>query len=117
MNDESKTKEAKSKIRKEKTTVEKMIRLYCEKKHNSSENLLCTECQSLLQYSNQRLDNCQFGEDKPTCRKCPVHCFRPSMRDEIRNVMRFSGPRIVFHAPADWIRHKIHDRGDVNSEK
>lgn len=117
MNDESKTSKAGSKIGKEKATVEKLIRLYCEKKHKSSENPLCTECQSLLQYSNQRLENCQYGEEKPSCRKCPVHCYRPTMREEIRRVMRFSGPRLVFRAPAEWIRHKIHDREDVNSEK
>ncbi|MGY5880885.1 MAG: nitrous oxide-stimulated promoter family protein [Candidatus Thorarchaeota archaeon] len=117
MNDESKSVDVGPKIRKEKATVEKLIRLYCEKKHNSSEDLLCAECQSLLEYSNQRLDTCQFGEDKSSCRKCPVHCYRPTMRSEIRNVMRFSGPRIVFRAPAIWIRHKIHDREDVNSEK
>jgi len=117
LNDEFKTAEVGSKIKKEKATLEKMILIYCEKKHTSSENLLCTECHSLLQYSNQRLENCQYGEDKPTCRKCPVHCYRPTMRNEIRSVMRFSGPRIVFRAPVEWIRHKIHDRDDVNSEK
>jgi len=105
------------KIRKEQATVERLINLYCEKKHSSSNTQLCTECQSLLQYSHQRLEQCQFGEEKPTCRKCPVHCYRPTMRDEIRGVMRFSGPRLIFRAPAEWIRHKIHDRNDVDKEK
>lgn len=117
LNDESESIIIGPKIRKEKATVEKMIHLYCEKKHNSSDNLLCTECQSLLQYSQQRLENCQFGEDKPTCRKCSVHCFRPTMRVEIRGVMRFSGPRLVFRAPVEWIKHRIHDRDNVNQEK
>ena len=104
-------------IAKEKATVEKMIHIYCEKKHDSSGVQLCTACQDLLQYSHQRLTNCQFGEEKPTCRKCPVHCYRPTMRDEIRNVMRFSGPRLIFRAPVEWIKHKIHDREDVENEE
>lgn len=39
------------------------------------------------------------------------------MRDEIRGVMRFSGPRLIFRAPAEWIRHKIHERDDVEQNK
>jgi len=100
------------KIKKEKETVEKMIRLFCEKKHDQCRGTLCTECQSLLEYSHKRLENCQYQEDKPTCRKCPAHCYRPTMRDEIRRVMRFSGPRLALRAPVEWIRHQIHDRAD-----
>jgi len=104
------------KIRKEKKTVEKMIHLYCGKKHNPSNTSLCSECQSLLQYSHQKLENCQYGEDKPTCRECPVQCYSPTMRDEIRTVMGFSGPRLLFRAPMLWIQHKISNRDDVNQE-
>ncbi|MFX1482131.1 MAG: nitrous oxide-stimulated promoter family protein [Promethearchaeota archaeon] len=116
MTDEPRKKNAGPKIQKEKATVERMIHLYCEKKHDSSSNQLCADCQRLLQYSHQRLDYCQYGEEKPTCRKCPVHCYRPTMRDEIRSVMRFSGPRLIFRAPIEWIKHKIHDRADMGSE-
>ena len=104
-------------IAKEKATVEKMIHIYCEKKHEVSEAKICNACQNLLDYSHQRLSTCQFGENKPTCRKCPIHCYRPTMRDEIRAVMRFSGPRLFFRAPLEWVRHKIHDGEDVESEK
>ncbi|MGD9395889.1 MAG: nitrous oxide-stimulated promoter family protein [Candidatus Thorarchaeota archaeon] len=116
MQDESKSSNFGPLIQKEKETVEKMIRYYCEKKHSDSRGLLCAECQSLLEYSHNRLEQCQYQEDKPTCRKCPVHCYRPTMRDEIRRVMRFSGPRYVLRAPLDWIRHQIHDRDDVESK-
>ncbi|TFG99715.1 nitrous oxide-stimulated promoter family protein [Candidatus Thorarchaeota archaeon] len=116
MHDESNSSNIGPKIQKEKETVEKFIRLYCEKKHRSSSKTLCSECQNLLEYSLLRLEQCQYQEDKPTCRKCPVHCYRPTMREEIRRVMRFSGPRFVLHAPMDWIRHQLHDREDVNLE-
>ena len=94
-----------------------MIRLYCEKKHSTSSESLCSECQNLLEYSNKRLEQCQYQEDKPTCRKCPVHCYRPTMRKEIRRVMRFSDPRLVLRAPLDWIRYKINDREDGEPKK
>ena len=117
MGDESNSSNIGPKIQKQKETVEKFIRLYCGKKHGSSSKTLCSECQNLLEYSDQRLEQCQYQEDKPTCRKCPVHCYRPTMREEIRRVMRFSGPRSALYAPMDWIRHKIHDRNDMNPEK
>ena len=117
MQDESESSTIGPKIRKEKATVEKMIRLYCKKKHNSSNGSLCSECQTLLEYSHERVEKCQFQEDKPTCRKCPVHCYRPSLRTEIRRVMRFSGPRLALRAPVDWIRYQFHAREDSESEK
>jgi hypothetical protein len=117
LQDESEQSNIGLKIKKEKETVEKMISLYCEKKHNISRGTLCSECQSLSEYSHKRLEQCQYQEDKPTCRKCPVHCYRPTMRDEIRRVMRFSGPRLALLAPLDWIRHQIHDRDDAESEE
>ncbi|MFX1415555.1 MAG: nitrous oxide-stimulated promoter family protein [Promethearchaeota archaeon] len=98
------------KIRKEKETVERMIRYYCDSKHDSLTGSLCESCTELLDYSHHRLDHCTYGEDKPTCRKCEIHCYRPTMREEIRKVMRYSGPRLVVRAPADWIRHWVHER-------
>ena len=117
MHDESNSSNNGPKIQKEKETVEKLIRLYCEKKHRYSSETLCSECESLLEYSLQRLEECQYHEDKPTCRKCPTHCYDPIMRKEIRRVMRFSGTRIALRAPMAWIRHKIHDRNDIDSER
>ena len=117
MHDESNSSNIGPKIQKEKETVEKFIRLYCEKKHDSSSKTLCPDCQNLLEYSHLRLEQCKYQEDKPTCRKCPIHCYNPTMREEIRRVMRFSGPRFALYAPIDWIRHQIHDRGDIDSEK
>ncbi|MGY5858021.1 MAG: nitrous oxide-stimulated promoter family protein [Candidatus Thorarchaeota archaeon] len=117
MNDESNPSSIGPKIQNEKETVEKFIRLHCEKKHETTSKALCSDCQNLLEYSRQRLEQCQYQEDKPTCRKCPVHCYRPTMREEIRRVMRFSGPRYAIRAPMDWIRHQLQDRDDVDSEK
>ncbi|MFX1330870.1 MAG: nitrous oxide-stimulated promoter family protein [Promethearchaeota archaeon] len=94
----------------EKRTVEKMIRFYCERKHNRKDGNLCEACFTLLDYSMDRLDHCQFGEDKPTCRKCTVHCYRPTRREEIRQVMRFSGPRLAIRMPSDWIRHAFDEK-------
>ena len=66
---------------------------------------LCPQCQALLDYAHQRLERCRFGEDKPSCTLCPVHCYKPAMRQQIRQVMRYSGPRMLLHNPVLAIRH------------
>ena len=66
---------------------------------------LCPQCQTLLDYALQRLERCRFGEDKPSCTRCPVHCYKPAMREQIRQVMRYSGPRMLLHNPIMAIRH------------
>lgn len=66
---------------------------------------LCPQCQALLDYAHKRLERCRFGEDKPSCTRCPVHCYKPAMREQIRQVMRYSGPRMLLHNPIMAIRH------------
>lgn len=48
-----------------------------------------------------------YGEDKPTCQKCPVHCYNAEMRERIKVVMRFSGPRLLLHSPLLSISHLV----------
>ena len=94
---------ATNRIEEEKHIVELMIRLYCRKHEGNDE--LCEECRSLLEYSHARLSHCKFGEEKPTCKKCPVHCYKPEKREKIRQVMRWSGPRMMLYHPIIAIKH------------
>lgn len=72
-------------------------------------NGLCPECAALLNYALRRLDSCRFGNGKPSCRKCPVHCYRADMRERIRTVMRWAGPRMIFHHPMAATRHLLRE--------
>ena len=92
-----------TRIAEEKKTVEQMIRLYCRLKEGNRQ--LCSECRSLLEYAHARLDRCKFGEAKKTCRQCPVHCYKKDMRERMRAVMRFSGPRMMWYHPVDAVKH------------
>ncbi len=92
-----------NKIKSEQRTVELMIRLYCRRKEGNM--TLCPECSELLDYALRRLERCKFGDGKSTCRKCPVHCYKPQMRDRIREVMRWAGPRMLFLHPVAALRH------------
>lgn len=107
-----------SKREREKKAVVLMIRLYCKKKHGTKKKL-CTECEELVQYAMMRSDKCPFMETKTFCSNCRVHCYKPEMREKIREVMRFSGPRMIFSHPVMAIRHVIESKKEKkrNGEK
>ncbi len=58
----------------------------------------------------ERSDRCPFMENKTFCSNCKIHCYKPEMREEIRKVMRFSGPRMILHHPIMVIRHLIESK-------
>jgi predicted amidophosphoribosyltransferase len=96
-------------IEREKRTVAAMVRIYC-RDHDRRDGALCQDCQSLLDYARLRLERCPFGEGKSTCARCPVHCYRPEMRERIRQVMRYAGPRMLLYHPVLAIRHILDGR-------
>lgn len=97
-----------SRIVLERQSVRAMIFLYC-RSHHGKKGALCAECTALLKYAQERLAACRYQQNKPTCGKCPIHCYKPSMRTKIKAVMRYAGPRMLWHHPILAIRH-IKDR-------
>ncbi len=95
-------------IARESRTVACMVSLYCRHRHHR--RALCPACRELLEYARERLSKCPFQEAKTTCARCPVHCYRPEMRARIREVMRYSGPRMLTHHPSLAVRHLIDGR-------
>lgn len=90
-------------------TIEAMISIYC-RAHHTSGKVLCADCEELLKYAGKRLANCQFQEAKPTCGNCTVHCYKPKMRETIRTVMRYAGPRMCCRHPIMALRHLLDGR-------
>lgn len=97
------------KRQREKEMVSQMIALYCRKKHHVKIGL-CPDCRKLDGYAKMRSDRCPFMETKTFCSNCKVHCYQPEMRKKIREVMRFSGPRMIFCHPVAAIRHVIESK-------
>ncbi|MFA5629321.1 MAG: nitrous oxide-stimulated promoter family protein [Dehalococcoidales bacterium] len=95
-------------IKRERKTIVTMIGMYCKGNHHTAE--LCPECAELQEYALKRLDLCPFGEGKTTCAKCPVHCYKPQMRERVRVVMRYSGPRMTYTHPIQAVYHVIDNR-------
>jgi peptide methionine sulfoxide reductase MsrA len=88
----------------EKKVVTIMIHMYCRSKHGNK-NTLCYECEELKNYAQSRLEHCPYGDNKPTCNTCPIHCYRRDMKVRIKEVMRFSGPRMLFVHPIETLKH------------
>lgn len=98
---------AKNRIEEEKETIEMMINIYC--RWNMQGTGICSGCQELLEYAHERLDRCPYGQNKPSCRKCLIHCYKPAMKHRVQEVMRFSGPRMLIHHPILAIKHVIRE--------
>ena len=93
---------------KEQRVVQEMISLYCRKNHSEQKKGdLCDSCQTLAEYAKVRSEKCPFMEQKTFCANCRVHCYEPKMREEIKKVMRFSGPRMLLYHPLLAVWHVI----------
>ena len=84
-------------IEKEKKTITLMIDIYCKRKHKHKDGL--------CEYAHKRLDFCKFGEEKSFCSKCPIHCYKKDMKAKVKDVMRFSGPRLIIYSPIQFLKH------------
>jgi hypothetical protein len=85
-------------------TVSAMLHIYCRDQHGGDP---CRDCQELMNNINLRLDRCRFGEEKPTCAKCPVHCYQRDRREQIKVVERYSGPKMLWKHPALSLWHLL----------
>lgn len=92
-------------------TIAAMVRMYCRHHHGSQEP--CAECGELLAYATRRLERCVFGDAKPACAKCVVHCYNAAMREKVRVVMRWAGPRMIRRHPVLAVRHLLAERRPI----
>ena len=93
-------------MKREKDTVEAMIEIYCHDHHKTLDRL-CPDCKEIFDYAKRRLYRCPFQTGKTTCANCKVHCYKPAMREKIKAVMKYSGPRMTYHHPLLAMLHFI----------
>ena len=90
---------------KEKKLIPVMIKKYCRGKHGTKGKELCEECKALTEYALFRLEKCPFKVNKKFCSFCKIHCYKPDMREKIKDVMKWSGPRMIFTHPVFTFKH------------
>lgn len=66
---------------------------------------LCPSCQELVVYAFARIDRCPHMEEKTFCSVCETHCFKPRMRERVREAMAYAGPRMMLYDPKGAIAH------------
>lgn len=99
-------------------TVYHMVSYYCRNHHQQAREQktgLCAECHDLLEYAELRLDRCPYGQSKPTCNRCPIHCYKPEQKQQMRLVMKYSGPRMLLSHPILALRHLWHEHRAVSA--
>lgn len=113
---EEQHKDTTPRIRREKKVVAAMIAMHC-RDHHGGAGTLCADCAALHEYAMARLDRCVYGAEKPACKKCPVHCYKPALREKIREVMRYAGPRMVREHPLMALQHLLDSRKEPPERK
>jgi len=87
-----------------------MLGMYCRAHHGAKGAALCRQCAELHDYARRRLERCVFGDAKPTCANCTVHCYKASMRERVCVAMRWAGPRMPWRHPFMTVRHVLDGR-------
>ena len=93
--------------KKEQKLIPVMIKKYCKGKHRHKSNEICDECRELTEYALFRLEKCPFKVNKKFCSFCKIHCYKPEMREKIKAVMKYSGPRMLPTHPVFAISHVV----------
>ena len=100
------TKRSQRRMARERKTFLAMLTMFCHDQHGSAAGL-CAACEQVHAYALERSANCPFQADKPTCLKCPVHCYKPEMRAKVRDVMRYAGPKMMLRHPLLTLLHLL----------
>lgn len=96
----------------EKKLIPVMIRTYCRGNHKTERKAegvkgkeLCSKCKELAEYAAFRLEKCPFKRNKGFCSYCKIHCYKPEYRAEMKEVMKYSGPKMLFSHPIFAMSH------------
>lgn len=71
---------------------------------NGPGKTICRDCAELLEHGMKKRALCPLVP-KPTCRSCPIHCYSPEYRQKIREIMAYSGKRMILRGRVDYLWH------------
>lgn len=93
-------------------TITAMVKIYCSNQHqnNKTSSVICNNCRAFLDYAEKRLSYCPFQEQKPTCGKCTIHCYKQDRKEQAKIIMRYAGPRMLTRHPIMALRHLLDSR-------
>ena len=96
-----------SRLEREFRTMRRMVEMHCADRHGVRRGATCEDCAGFLAYVQRRLEKCPYAADKPTCARCPIHCYKPAEREMARAIMRYAGPRMALRHPWLSLAHML----------
>lgn len=99
--------------------VGKFVEVFCSDKHPGVERqafmlpenlgtyLLCAECAGFMSYAVDRRLKCPLEAEKPSCKHCRIHCYAAPQRARIREIMAYSGRRLMMRGRVDYLWHYL----------
>ncbi|MCW8994408.1 MAG: nitrous oxide-stimulated promoter family protein [Psychromonas sp.] len=95
-------------------TIKAMVTIYCPVHHHRPKKSdHCKKCADFLVYANEKLDRCPYGQNKPTCNKCPIHCYKKAQRQQAKEIMRYAGPRMLIWHPILAVKHLLDEKRPI----
>jgi predicted amidophosphoribosyltransferase len=67
---------------------------------------LCDDCRKLLTHAFVKRSHCPL-DPKPACKHCPSHCYNPAYRQRMRQVMKFSGWKMLLGGRLNYLFHLL----------
>lgn len=105
---------------KDMATLGRFVAVYCRDKHAGKPRErftykgvneatwhgieLCEECAKLLAHGTAKRLVCP-KEPKPYCKNCDIHCYGPAYREKVREIMRYSGAKMIKRGRVDLLYH------------
>lgn len=105
-------------------TLAAFIEFYCQHRHGEADRQaasvrgfdieqiaghnveLCPDCGKLLTHAFVKRSTCPM-DPKPACKHCPNHCYHPKYREQIQEVMKYSGRGLVMRGRLDYLMHLL----------
>lgn len=71
---------------------------------------VCEGCAEHIRYAEKRRAYCPRNP-KPFCAHCDIHCYKPDESEWQRQMMRYAGPRSIWHGYAiPGVKHALEAR-------
>ncbi len=97
--------------------IGKFVEIYCAGKHHTigltpatlpagmGGRSLCPECASFLEYAISKRLKCPLEAEKPTCKRCRIHCYDSLHREKVREIMSYAGRKLMMRGRLDYLWH------------
>ena len=97
--------------------IGKFVEVFCSGKHADTEKqpfllpqvlgerLLCPECAAFMAYAIAKRMKCPLEVEKPSCKHCRIHCYAKAEREKVREIMAYSGRKLMLRGRFDYVWH------------